>query len=46
VVATYAFFLGPLARALNRPRIAGAIVAVGAVVALPAYVGLPIALLV
>ena len=45
VAATYAFFLGPLAQALHRPRIAGAILAVGGVVALPTYVALPIALL-
>jgi len=45
VAATYAFFLGPLARALNRPRIAVALLAVGAVVALPAYLALPIAIL-
>ena len=45
VAATYAFFLGPLARALQRPRIAGAILAVGGAVALPTYIALPIALL-
>jgi len=46
VAATYAFFLGPLARALNRPRLAGAILSAGGIIALPAYVGLPLALLV
>jgi hypothetical protein len=44
VAATYAFFLGPLARALNRARIASALLTLGAVIALPAYVALPVAL--
>jgi hypothetical protein len=43
-VATWAFFLGPLAAALDRPRAAYAINRVGAAVALPAYLGLPFAL--
>jgi hypothetical protein len=44
ILATWAFFLGPLARALGWPRIADAINRVGAVVAVPAYLGLPILL--
>ncbi len=45
VVATWAFFLGPLARALGSDRTAGIINALGALVAAPAYLGLPLALL-
>src|SRR5690242_4127954 len=37
IVATWAFFLGPLARALGRPRIADVINRLGAVFAVPAY---------
>jgi hypothetical protein len=44
VAATYAFFLGPLARAFNRARTANALLTLGAVIALPAYVALPVAL--
>jgi hypothetical protein len=44
VVATYAFFLGPLARALERPRIARALLTAGAAVALPTYLAMPIVL--
>jgi len=44
VLATYAFFLGPLARALAWQRTAKAILAAGAVVALPTYVALPLLL--
>ncbi|MGC4093272.1 MAG: hypothetical protein QM756_36355 [Polyangiaceae bacterium] len=44
VVATVAFFLGPLARALKQPRIANALLALGAAVAMPTYVALPLAL--
>jgi len=44
VAATFAFFLGPLARALNSPRIAGAFLSVGTVIAVPSYVALPLAL--
>jgi hypothetical protein len=44
-VATWAFFLGPLAAALDHPRTAWVINRVGAAVALPAYLGLPFALL-
>jgi hypothetical protein len=40
-LATWAFFLGPLARALARPRTAGALEGLGAVVAVPAYLALP-----
>jgi hypothetical protein len=41
VGASWAFFLGPLARAMQRPRIARWVNAVGAVVALPTYTLLP-----
>jgi hypothetical protein len=44
IFATWAFFLGPLARALGRTRTANLINRMGAVVALPAYLALPIAL--
>lgn len=44
IIATVAFFLGPLARALKLPRTATAILAAGAVVALPSYVALPMVL--
>jgi hypothetical protein len=44
IFATWAFFLGPLARALGRPRTASAINRIGAVVALPAYLSLPLIL--
>jgi hypothetical protein len=44
IFATWAFFLGPLARALGRPRMASIINRVGAVVALPAYLALPLVL--
>src|SRR5687768_14934 len=45
VLATWAFFLGPLARALGRPRTASVINGVGAVVALPSYLALPMLVL-
>jgi len=45
VAATYAFFLGPLARALEWPRVARVFLALGAVLALPTYVALPLVLL-
>jgi hypothetical protein len=44
IFATWAFFVGPLARALGRIRIANMINNLGAVVAVPAYLALPIAL--
>jgi hypothetical protein len=44
-LATWAFFLGPLARALGCPRIARALEGVGAVVAVPGYLALPSLLL-
>jgi hypothetical protein len=44
ISATWAFFLGPLARALGRPRTATIINRIGAVVALPAYLAFPIIL--
>jgi len=46
IVATLAFFLGPLARALQRPRAARAMLLFGALVALPTYLALPVLLLV
>jgi hypothetical protein len=45
MMATWAFFLGPLAGALGRARIAAAINHVGGAIALPSYVGLPLILL-
>jgi hypothetical protein len=45
ILATWAFFLGPLARALGRPRLASAINRTGAVVAFPAYLLLPLVLM-
>jgi hypothetical protein len=45
MLATWAFFLGPLARALGRPRLARAINSAGGLVALPAYLMLPLVLL-
>ena len=44
IVATFAFFLGPLAQALKLRRTATAILTTGGVVALPSYVALPIVL--
>jgi hypothetical protein len=44
IFATWAFFLGPLARAVGRTRTADVINSLGAVVALPAYLALPIVL--
>jgi hypothetical protein len=45
MLATWAFFLGPLARALGRPRLARVINSAGGLVALPAYLMLPLVLL-
>jgi len=45
IIATWAFFLGPLARAVGRPRTARIINRVGGAVAVPAYVLLPAVLL-
>ena len=45
IAATYAFFLGPLARALHWPRSAGIILMSGALLALPTYLALPMLLL-
>ena len=42
VVATYAFFAGPLASALGFRRTARAVLATGGLVALPAYAALPL----
>jgi hypothetical protein len=44
IVATVAFFLGPLAQALNLRRIGAAILTAGACVALPSYLALPVVL--
>jgi hypothetical protein len=41
IVATWAFFLGPLARALGGIRTARAITGIGAALAVPAYLALP-----
>ena len=41
VVTSWAFFLGPLARALDRPHVSRWINIVGAIVALPTYIILP-----
>lgn len=45
IASTWAFFLGPLARATGFPRTASAINGVGGLVALPAYLALPLPLL-
>ena len=45
IFATWAFFLGPLARALGLARLATATNIVGALAALPAYAALPFLLL-
>lgn len=44
ILATWAFFLGPLARAIGQRRLAGFLMAVGAVVACPVYLTLPLVL--
>jgi hypothetical protein len=44
IFGTWAFFLGPLARAMGGHRIAKVINSLGAVVALPAYLALPMVL--
>lgn len=41
VVTSWAFFLGPLARAMGQPRVSRWINIVGAIVAVPTYVILP-----
>jgi vacuolar-type H+-ATPase subunit I/STV1 len=41
IIATYAFFLGPLSKALGQPRLANTINVMGAIVAVPTYVALP-----
>lgn len=41
IAASWAFFLGPLSRAVNQPRAARWINTVGAIVALPTYLLLP-----
>lgn len=46
IVATLAFFLGPLARALRQYRAASVLLAVGAIVAFPTYLALPVVLLI
>ena len=43
IVATLAFFLGPLARATHRPLLARIFLGAGAVVGAPAYLALPVA---
>ena len=44
IASTWAFFLGPLVRALGRARAATAINLCGGAIALPAYLALPLAL--
>jgi len=44
VFASWAFFVGPLARAMNLPRVSRWVNMAGAVVALPTYVLLPVLL--
>ena len=44
IFSTWAFFLGPLARAMGRPRAAKSINGAGAVAAVPAYLALPLLL--
>lgn len=41
IAATWAFFLGPLARALGHTRVGDLVNRVGGLVALPSYLGLP-----
>jgi hypothetical protein len=41
IVSTWAFFLGPLARATGHARVATSINGAGAVIAVPAYLALP-----
>jgi hypothetical protein len=41
VITSWAFFLGPLARAMNLPRVSRWVNLAGALVALPTYVALP-----
>jgi hypothetical protein len=41
IFAAWAFFIGPTARALGRPRLARIVNRAGAIVALPTYVALP-----
>jgi hypothetical protein len=45
IASTWAFFLGPLANALGRPRLGGVINRAGGLLALPAYLGLPVLVL-
>lgn len=44
IIATWAFFVGPLARAVGQPRIARIVNSAGTVVAIPAYLSLPASL--
>jgi hypothetical protein len=45
LVATLAFFIGPLARVLDWPRAATVVLRLGGLVALPSYLALPIIVL-
>jgi hypothetical protein len=45
IASTFAFFLGPLARALEWPRTGSLILMAGALLALPTYLALPLLLL-
>ena len=46
IIASWAFFLGPLSRAINQPLVARWINVFGAIVAMPTYLLLPTLLLV
>jgi hypothetical protein len=46
IIATLAFFLGPLARALRQQRTASVFLLLGALIALPTYLALPVVLLI
>ena len=45
IFATWAFFIGPLAKATGHARIANSINRLGAVAAVPAYLALPVLIL-
>ena len=44
IAVAWAFFLGPLARVLDRPRMARTVNIIGATLAIPGYVALPFTL--
>ena len=45
IFVAWALFIGPIARAMDRPRLASVVNRAGAVVAVPAYLALPVILL-